>query len=304
MKKTLLFFIFVLLLASAYACKSADTEFNTDESSYNKNSIITVAVGIVPEAAFVKAVAGNLINVAALVPPGFSPANYQPTTMEMRALSDAALYFTLQMPAEQANILPKIDDFNKNIKIVDLRKSVSGFYPLLNTDGGEITPDAGVPVDPHIWLSPKRAAVMVKTIADELSAIDGKNKGIYLNNAKSYIEKLEILDKEIQEAVSSLQNKSFLIYHAAYGYFANDYGLKMIAIEIEGKQSTAMKLQEVIGYARKNNIKTVFYQEEFDKSQASTVAEELGGVVEKAAPLSADYIEGLRNFMSALVKSG
>ena len=68
----------------------------------------------------------------------------------------------------------------------------------------------------------------------------------------------------------------------------------MISIEIEGKQATAQELQQAIEYAKQNGITSVFYQEEFNDSQANTVAQEIGGTVTAVAPLSADYIESLR----------
>ena len=312
MKKLLLIVISILLIVSMGACQSTDTQSETDtmdtqsetEDNAETSSSLTVAVGIVPEATFVEEVAGDLVDVVTLIPPGYSPANYQPTTTEMQALSDAEIYFTLQMPTEQANILPNVSDFNEDINIVDLREAISEVYPLLNTDGEEIESSEDESVDPHVWLSPKRAIVMVQTIADELSAIDEDNKETYQANAANYIAELEALDSEMQETLSTLENKSFLIYHAAYGYFAHDYGLTMVAIEIGGEQATATELQEVIDYALENNITTVFYQEEFDDSQAETVAEGIGGAVQKVAPLSSDYIQGLKDFASALAQSG
>lgn len=301
MKRSLFIVICALLMASMCACQAVDVQSETSES--NSGSALTVAVGIVPEAAFVEAVAGDLVDVVTLVPPGSSPANYQPTTTEMQALSDAKIYFTLQMPTEKANILPKVGDFNESIEIIDLREAVSEVYPLLNGDGEEIEGESDS-VDPHLWLSPKNAVVMVQTVADKLSEIDEANKETYQANAADYIDEINALDDEIQQTVAALENKSFLIYHAAYGYFAHDYGLTMVAIEIEGKQATAEELQGVIDYAVENDIKTVFYQEEFDDSQAATIAEEIGGAVQKVAPLSSDYIQGLKDFTSALAKAG
>jgi len=272
-------------------------------SAAAEDTKLTVAVGIVPEASFVKAVAGDLVDTVTMVPPGNSPANYQPTAMEMQSLSDAEIYFTLQMPTERANILPKVSDFNPDIKIVDLRETVLTEYTLLNTAGEAIEATEGQTVDPHVWLSPKRAAVMVQTIADELAVVDEANADTYRANADAYCAKLEELSAAIQEKVSGLSNTSFLIYHAAYNYFAKDFGLTMIAIEIEGKQATAEELQGVIDLARENNITTVFYQAEFDDSQAETVAEEIGGTAAIASPLSPDYIQGLEDFVSALAQS-
>ena len=302
MKKAVLLMIAVCMLFSFAACQSASTD----------GTSLIVAVGIVPEATFVEKVAGDLVDVVTLVPPGNSPANYQPTTAEMQALSDAAIYFTLQMPTEEANILPKVSDFNEDIIIVNLRDVVSAVYPMRHMEAhshdeegerheeDEHEHEGEETVDPHLWLSPKRAIVMVQTIADELSSIDADHSETYQQNAAEYIASLEELDSDIAEAVSSLENKTFLIYHPAYGYFADDYGLEMISIEIAGKQATAAELQGVIDFAHQNGITTVYYQEEFDDSQAQTVAEEIGGHSAKMAPLSPNYIQGLRDFASAL----
>ena len=213
---------------------------------------MSVAVGIVPEATFVEAVAGDLASVVTLIPPGYSPANYQPTAQEMQALSDADVYFTLQMPTEQANILPKVSDFNDGIQIVDLREAVAVVYPLLNTKGEEILSNDRSSVDPHLWLSPKRAIAMVQAIANELSALDESNADTYQANAANYIAKLDALDVEIRQTLASVDAKTFLIYHGSYGYYAHDYDLNMIAIQIEGKQATAEEMQSVIDYALQN----------------------------------------------------
>ena len=265
-----------------------------------------VAVGIVPEAAFVQAVAGDLVDVVTLIPPGYSAANYQPSAGEMQALSEADVYFTMQMPTEEANILPKVGDFNPDMLIINLRDAAAAVYPLLTStdhhEAGQSGEDAAI-VDPHVWLSPKRAIVMVRAIADTLCSLDKAHEKIYQENADAYIEKLEDMDDKIRKITSALNNKSFLIYHAAYAYFADDYGLDMISIETQGKQATAAEMQHVIDLARQDGIRTVFYQQEFDDNQAKTVAEEIGGTVRETAPLSADYIGNLTALANALAES-
>ena len=307
MKKLLLIFISIMLIMSFGGCQ-------TQSNESKDGAQITVAVGIVPQEAFVEAVAGELVSVVTMIPPGYSPANFSPTAAQMQELSDAAVYFTLQMPAEQANILPKVKDFSRDIEIVDLREAAAAQYPLLSAEGHdhdeeheddhseeyEDEHDHGS-VDPHLWLSPKRAVVMVQTIADELSKIDSSHTQTYQKNAADYIAKIEALDEQIKQKLSSLQQKDFLIYHGSYGYFADDYGLKMIAIEIAGKQATSAELQDVISFALENDIKTVFYQDEFDDNQAQTVAQEIGGTVAKVSPLSKDYIKGLSDFTDSLI---
>lgn len=293
MKKPALIIPTLLISLFLFSC-------STNSPSSGK---IKIAVGIVPEAEFVEKVAGDLVEVVVLVPPGNSPANYQPTAVEMQALSDADIYFTLQMPTEEANILPKVSNFNKNIKIVNLRDAVSKVYPLIMAEDhhhDDEEPGEEESVDPHLWLSPKRSVIMVLTIADELSLLDPENENIYRENAAAYIKEIEDLEKEIAIRLSSLKYRSFLIYHGSYGYFADDFNLEMISIEVAGKKATAIEIQEVIEHAMEQEIKIVFYQEEFDDNQAQTIAKEINGKVVKVAPLSKDYLQSLRDFIYAL----
>lgn len=299
MKKLVAIVLALILCLSAVSCAGTASKNGT-------GGRLVVAVGIVPLASFVKAVGGDLVDVVTMIPPGNSPENYQPTMQVMRTVSDARLYFSLDLPTETAGILPKLPEFNKNIRIVDLQEAVAKAYPLLASahhDEDEYEDEHG-DVDHHIWLSPRRAVTMVKAVAAELSAMDEKNRSVYEANALRTVGELEALDHEIAQKLSSLKNRSFIIYHAAYAYFADDYDLDMVNIQIAGKQATASDLRRVIDYAKTNKIKTVFYQQEFDSNQAQTVASEIGGVAVSVEPLSGDYAAALRRLVDALLATG
>ncbi len=309
MKKIIVSVIAIIMIFGFTACTDADSDTDTNK--------IKVAVGIVPEATFVEKVAGDLVEIVTLIPPGNSPANYQPTAVQMQSFSEASVYFSMQTPTEEANILPKVKDFNKDVEVILLRDIVKETYPVRMVTGHSHSDDEDhddeenhddedteTTADPHIWLSPKRVIIIVQTIADKLSEIDSDNSSVYQENAKTYIKQLQEADAEISKIAESLSNKTFLIYHGSYGYFAEDYGLTMISLESEGKQVTVAKMQEVIDYALSESITTVYYQEEFDDNQAKTVAEEIGGTVRKASPLSYDYINSLKDFAHALSHEG
>ena len=153
-------------------------------------------VGIVPEATFVEKVAGDLVDVIVLssLPRGNSPANYQPTTTEMQALSDAEVYFTLQMPTEQANILPNVGSFNEDVKIVDLREAAGACVPTFEPGWGSASKRAEKDLLIRMYGFLQSAQPLwVQTIADELSEIDGENQETYQANAADYIAELEAL---------------------------------------------------------------------------------------------------------------
>jgi zinc transport system substrate-binding protein len=278
---------------------------------------ITVAVSIVPQEAFVNAVAGDLVEVVTMIPPGSSPESYQPVPQQMVGLSEASLYFTIGVPTEKANIIPKLKDMNPDMKVVFSEDIVSKFYDYrlleehhheedLDEDNHEVeeehegSHDHDEEIDPHIWLSPRRVIVMVETIRDELILLDGENKNIYVDNAQNYINALRQLDKEIMDTFDDLNQRAFIIYHPAYGYFADDYGLAMVTIEEKGKPATVSRLQYVIDFAREKGIKVIFYQDEFDNTQAKTIAKEIEGTAISVSPLSYDYIGSMRDIIEKL----
>jgi len=252
----------------------------------NKKTV--VAVTVLPQKALVEAVCGDLAEVVTIVPPGNSPGNYEPTPQEMENFSRASVYFTIGVPTEKANILPKAED----MKIVDLPAWVAKEY-----SDREFSPGKR---DPHIWLSPKRAKVMVEVIADTMAALDTGNAQTYQDNAEAFLKELDRVDAEITETFAAIQNKTFIVFHPAYGYFADDYGLQMYELEENGKEATPQHLQDMIDLAKAENIKVIFSQAEIDSKQPDAFAEEIGGEKVMLDPLSGDYIANLEHMAKAI----
>ena len=277
-------------LAGCSTSKTANVTVSPEpaKDTNNSSSIVPtekpiIAVTIVPEQTFVEAVCGDLAEVITMVPPGNSPENYEPTPQEMKKFGNASLYFAIGVPTEKANILPNAG----NAKIVSLQDVVAAEYPTRKFESGE--------GDPHIWLSPKRVKVMIKTIAGEMCQLDPANQDTYNSNADAYIKQLDELDQNIRAALANVRDKKFIVYHPAFGYLADDYGLTMYALEEEGKEATAQRLQDMIDLAKKENIKVIFYQAEIDSSQSAAFAEEIGGKTMQLSPLAANYIENLKS---------
>jgi zinc transport system substrate-binding protein len=267
---------------------------NLTNPAHATNSRLTVGVSIVPQASLVKAVGGSSVMVVTMIPPGNSPGNYAPTPQKIQALSKANLYFSIGVPAEQANILPKAKSLNQTMKVVSLPEAVEKTYKPRYFSPGKR--------DPHLWLSPKRAKVMVSVIAKELEIIDPRNRKTYQKNAKAYLNKLDQLDQRIKHAFKGLAHNTFIAYHPAFGYFADDYGLKMVTLEESGKEGSARNFQKLTELAKRKNIKVVFYQKEFDNKQAKALAAEIGGRVEEFAPLAPDYIANLDKMAKSLAE--
>jgi len=282
-------FLFVLFATLTAICLCLSGCANEQAAAETGKPVI--AVTIVPQKAFAEAVCGDLADVITMVPPGSSPENYEPTPQQMKLLEKAALYFAIGVPTEEANILPALESI-ETVKVIALQDKVAEVYPDRTFASGER--------DPHIWLSPKRVRIIIETITREMSELAPENKQAFMNNAEAYLEQLDELDREINQLLQGAENRKFIVYHPAFGYFADDYGLQMIALEEEGKEATIRRLQEMIDFAKAENIKAVFYQEEIDSSQSEAFAEEISGRTVQLAPLAADYIDNLKKMAETI----
>lgn len=253
------------------------------------NSGINVIVSILPQKEFVSAVGGEHISVVELIPPGGSPATYDPSPQDLIAIEEADIYFRVGYIPFETSHIEAIQSTNPELIIVDTSKGIN----TRNIDGSEGHKQAST--DPHIWLSPGLVKEQVENIYAGLSEFDPDNALEYRANADAYISRLEGLDKELSNAFSDLNSDVLMVFHPAWGYLADDYGLEQIAIESEGKDPSPGELQEIIELANEKNINVIFVQEQFDKSIAESVAEEIGAVVVQINPLAEDYITNMES---------
>lgn len=238
-----------------------------------------IAVTIVPQIEMVEAVAGEKVEIIEMIPKGFSPSNYAPSPTEMRAFNQASIYFAIGVPADMQNILPRAET-KENLKTVKLFKEIETEYSR-----GQ---------DPHIWLSPSQTAAMIEVIRDQLIKIMPEYETEFKTNTKKYLEKLDSIDQKNKKTLAEYKGQEILAYHPSFAYFTEHYGLKMMAIEKDGKEPGPRHLKEIIDQAKSKNIKNVFYQAEIDSKKTKAVAESLGGEIIELDPLARNYLENLR----------
>ncbi len=251
---------------------------------------LVVAVSLVPEETFVKSIAGDVADVLVMIPSGYSPETYDLTPQQMQQLARADVYFAIGVPSEAAIL----SSLNSETLCVSLQDAVSEVYSDLEMNGGR---------DPHIWLSPKRAVVMVKEITAVLSALDDDHASQFQQNAEAYVSEITAASAEATETLKSATGKTFITTHPAFGYFADEYGLVMQSLEEDGKEATIQHMQALIDLAKEKKITTVFYQKEVGTVQATALAEEIGGTISPLSPLDADYTENIRKMATAIAEA-
>ncbi len=269
--------VFLLLLTIAIIATSGCTE----ENSSDKQEKTTVVVSILPQAEFVEKVGGEHVETIVMIPPGGSPATYEPTSSQLKELSKAEIYVKVGsgLPFEKV-WLQKIKDLNEDMLLVNSSKGID-LRPM------------GEGMDPHVWNDPNNAMIMVDNIYKALVEVDPSNKETYTQNRNSYIDELKSLDRQIQETLENKSGNSFMVYHPAWGYFAERYDLNMVPIEIEGKEPSPRHLSDIINFAKQENITVIFVQAQFSTQSAEAVAEEIDGKVVKVDPLARNYTDNM-----------
>jgi zinc transport system substrate-binding protein len=273
---------------------------------------LPVFVSIVPQKFFLEQIGKDLVEIRIMVQPGASPATYEPKPKQMKDLMTTKLYFAIGVPFENA-WLSKIAATNPQMKIVHTDQGIEKL-PMVShhhhedgdeDHGAEETEhsDAGhssephsdvTELDPHIWLSPSLVKIQARTILNALVEADPVHRSIYENNFREFVGRIDQLDTDLKKTFSGARGLKFMVFHPAWGYFAHDYGLTMLPVEIEGKDPKPAQLMELIRHAREEGIRVVFVQPQFSSKSAEMVAGEIGGKVAVADPLAEAWIENLR----------
>ncbi len=253
---------------------------------------MAVFVSIVPQKYFVQQICRELADVQVMVPPGASPATYEPKPRQMAAISKTRIYFSIGVPFEKA-WLNKIAAANPDMAVVPTDRGIKKIPMRFIPTTGIKHPEHGI-LDPHIWLSPPLVMIQARTILKALQEADPAHRSVYENNYRAFISQLSDLDAELRTIFSGRFGQQFMVFHPSWGYFAHAYGIKQVPIEIEGKEPKPAQLRELIEHAKEDGIKFVFVQPQFSARSAKLIAREIGGQVVFADPLAEDWAGNLR----------
>jgi len=249
-------------------------------------NVMPVYVSIVPQKYFVEKIGGALVNASVMVKPGANPATYEPKPRQMVDLSKTKIYFAIGVPFEKV-WLKKIAGANPKILVVHTEKGIEKMPMKADNPQGI--------KDPHIWLSPPLVMIQARNILNALVVMDHANKSVYEAGYKQFIVEIENLDAELKGIFTGKRKgMEFIVFHPSWGYFAGEYGLKQVPVEIEGKDPKPADLQRLVKYAKKLGVKVIFVQPQFSATNASVIAQAIDGQIAFADPLALNWPDNLR----------
>lgn len=272
---------------------------------------LPVTVSIAPQKYFVEKIGGPLVDVSIMVRAGASPATYEPRPSQMAELANARLYFSIGVPFERG-WLPRIQSANKDMRIIPMHAGIP-LMPMAahyheheehgDQDKHETHAEEKI-LDPHVWTSPKLALLLAENTLQALKNADPNNAATFEANHKSLVAEIKALDAELTTQFAAIPPKTpFMVYHPSWGYFAKNYGLRQIPVELEGKAPGPRELVELVKLARAENIRVLFVQPQFSERSARIIADEINGNVVKADPLAEDWANNLRSVSQAIIEA-
>jgi zinc transport system substrate-binding protein len=287
-----------LTLALALLAMACGGENAVEESG------LTVLVSVVPQKYFVQRLAGDLAEVKVIIPPGASPAAYEPSPSDLTTVSAADLWFSVGLLAEQ-NWKRDFQEISPDLVIVeterDLERLAIDRYGLPGEHGEhhDHGHDHG-DLDPHVWLSPAMVTVQIETMAEALIEADPDNAETYRGNLEAFRTDIVSLQADLHMKLDPLAGGSFMVFHPAWGYFADEFDLVQVPVEIAGSEPSPGEMSELVDHALEYGIQVIFVSPQFSTASAEAIAAEIGAEVAVLDPLAENWLNNMERAGSEL----
>jgi zinc transport system substrate-binding protein len=255
------------------------------------SAAMEIFAGIPPLGYLVQRIGGSRVHVDVLLQPGQDPHTFEPTPRQVMRLGRARLLFMVGMPFE-SRLVEHMAAHRAGLSIVDatqgiVKRPMTAHCCDVAEHGEDHDEEAGQP-DPHVWLSPPLLKIMAANVAHALAEADPLHAADYRRNEAAMAAELDDIHARITRRLAPFRGQRFYVFHPAFGYFGDAYGLVQEPVETEGKSPTPRQLQALVRQARADGVRIIFLQPQFDPHSAEAVARAIGGSVLPLDDLAAD----------------
>lgn len=268
---------------------------------------LVVAVSVLPQAYFVERVGGDRVRAFALVGPGQSPHSYEPSPRQMAELSQASLWLTVGIEFEHglepkvARLYPALRIRDNTAGVVFRRLEEHGHEEGEGADGHKGEGEDGR--DPHAWLGRQGSKAMAAEVRDALSLLDPSGAPAYARNYEALARDIDAVFAGLAARLESLKGRPVFVYHPAFGYFLDEFGIEQVAVETGGKEPTQKGLSALVARAKAEKAAAVFVQAQFPTAAARSLASSIGAAVVPIDDLAPDWLANLGRMGEALLKA-
>ena len=260
---------------------------------------ISVTVSIAPQIHFLEKIGGERVDVNLLLPPGKDPHSYAPTPNRMAKLAKSDLLFLIGVPFERT-LLPKIRSVAPKTRIVQTQKGIRKRKQTSDREEEhhEHEKEHGEEGhDPHIWLAPPLVKIQARHMLRALTEADPEGASYYSTRYGRFVAELDRLHESAAAALAPYRGRTVYVFHPSFGYFTDAYGLKQKAVETEGNRPKIKDLAAFVKRAKKENVRVLFVQPQFDPTAARKIAKAIDATVVAIDPLAEDYLANMERMV-------
>ncbi len=246
----------------------------------------TVAVSIFPVYDLVRRIAGPDADVTLVLPPGHTEHSFDPTPKDVENVAKAKLGVMvglgldpwmerlLKDAAPKARVV-KVGDRVPTLTVKDDPLGDEEAHAAAKEKDDDHDHDKGA-TDPHVWLDPERARLVVRAVAEELGRVDSAHAIAYRERATEIDKSLDALDKEVENRTKALPTKGFVTFHGSFQYFAERYKLQILAViePFPGSQPSGEYIKKVLDVVKAKKVPALFSEPQLDPRPAKVLAEE------------------------------
>jgi len=285
-----------LVAASLLFAALAPSACSSAAPGKNSTGQLTVVASFYPLQFAAEQIGGSHVAVTSLTRPGAEPHDIELTTHDVATVSTAGL--VVYEKGLQGAVDKAVESQAAN-RSLDVTSAAN--LDLKLTSGA---------TDPHFWLDPQRYSNVANVIAARLSSADPAHKADYEKNAQAFVDKLTALSREFSVGLASCQRRDLVTSHAAFGYLAQRFGMKQVAINgiSPDQEPDAAEIAAVSTFAKTHGVTTVYAETLASPAIAATVARETGARVATLDPIEGltkqsagkNYFEVMRSNLKAL----
>ncbi|MGX9135673.1 metal ABC transporter solute-binding protein, Zn/Mn family [Rummeliibacillus sp. JY-2-4R] len=312
MKRILSIFLVALLAVFTSACGATKETGTTKE---NKGTL-KIYTTVYPLEYFAKRIGGNHVEVSSIYPPGSNEHTFEPTQRDMMNVADADYFFYIGLGLEGFVENAKKSLQNEKVNFVETAANVSKDKLSVSTGHDDHDEDAASghaaedhgQYDPHVWLSPIISQDLARSIKDALVKAQPNNKAEFEKNYNSLIKDLKALDSDYKAMATKVQNKTFFVSHAAFGYIAGTYGLNQVSVAGLNSQDepSQQQLTKIVDQAKKDHIHYILFEQNVSSNLAKVIENDIGAqslTLHNLSVLTNDDIKNNEDYFTLMHKN-
>ena len=249
----------LVLAGCLFSCGSQNSAVNDDKDK------ISVVCTIFPEYDWTRQILGSHsgdVQLTYLLSNGADLHNYQPTADDMIRISDCDVFVYVGGESDSWVKDAITESRNPDLQVVSLMELVGdnakeeevkeGMEDEEHEEEESDLAHEEAEYDEHVWLSVRNAKTCCKGIADALKKADSANAADYDANLSAYLDKLDKLDSDIEQALSTKSEKTLIFGDRfPFRYFVDDYGLDYYAAFVGCSAETEASFETIAFLANK-----------------------------------------------------